>query len=101
YSLWATRVTSRSQIMSACIAPAPLTGESRSRGGGKNRPPGRTSAPPGEEDWVTGLCARRLLKCSYGGLQRLAVIGKVRTLVEPGVSPRYSKRDIELLVGAS
>lgn len=57
-------------------------------------------APPGAEEWVSGLQARRMLGIGYGALQRLAVIGKVTTLVEPGLSPRYRRDDLARLAGS-
>jgi hypothetical protein len=57
------------------------------------------SAPNGSE-WISGLRARQLLGIGYGGLQRLAVLGKVRTLIEPGLSPRYNRADVEKVAEA-
>lgn len=46
-------------------------------------------------DWMTGAAARRRLGVSYSGLQRLAILGRISTLVEPGIPPRYSRADVE------
>jgi hypothetical protein len=56
------------------------------------------SAPSNE--WISGLRARQMLGIGYGALQRLAVLGQVRTLIKPGLSPRYSRADVEQLVQA-
>jgi hypothetical protein len=48
-------------------------------------------------EWITGLAARRRLKCSYGALQRLAVLGQVRTRLALGVPVRYRREDVEAI----
>lgn len=57
------------------------------------------SVPNGSE-WISGLRARQILGIGYGALQRLAVLGKVRTLIEPGLSPRYNRADVEKVAEA-
>jgi hypothetical protein len=52
-------------------------------------------------EWISGLRARKILGIGYGSLQRLAVIGKVKTLVEPGQTPRYRREDVEALAPPS
>ena len=51
-------------------------------------------------NWITGAAARRRLGVSYGGLQRLAVLGQIDTLVEPGIPPRYSREDVDRIARA-
>ena len=54
---------------------------------------------PNDGEWISGLRTpdTRHRLCA---LQRLAVIGKVRTLVEPGLSPRYNRADVERVAAA-
>ena len=52
-----------------------------------------TIDPP--DEWLTGAAARRRLKMSYCGLQRLAILRRVATLIEPGIPPRYSRTDVD------
>jgi hypothetical protein len=52
---------------------------------------------PASGEWITGLAARRLLQCSYGALQRLAVLGQVKTQLAPGVPVRYRRSDVEAI----
>jgi hypothetical protein len=54
-------------------------------------------APPAAEEWISGLKARRCLRVSYGSLARRAILGKVRTRLEPGVAPRYAQDDVEAI----
>jgi hypothetical protein len=51
-------------------------------------------------EWITGLAARRLLRCSYGALQRLAVLGQVKTRLAPGEPVRYHRGDVEAIATA-
>lgn len=50
-------------------------------------------------EWTSGLSARKALGIGYGALQRLVVLGRIRVLVEPGLSPRYHRGDVERLAG--
>lgn len=54
-----------------------------------------------DSQWTSGLQARKALGIGYGALQRLVVLGRIRVRVEPGVSPRYCREDVERLAGAS
>jgi hypothetical protein len=55
-------------------------------------------ASPSSEEWLTGRTARRQLGgISYASLQRLAVLGRIGTLVEPGIPPRYRRSDVARL----
>lgn len=49
------------------------------------------------QEWISGLRARKALGIGYGALQRLAVLGKIRVLVEPGQTPRYNRSDVARL----
>jgi hypothetical protein len=54
-------------------------------------------ASPAAEEWISGLKARKHLRMSYGSLARLAILGKVRTRLEPGVAPRYAQDNVEAI----
>jgi hypothetical protein len=49
--------------------------------------------------WVGVMGAARLARRSAGWVQRQAVVGKVRTKLEPGIPARYSISDIRALIG--
>jgi hypothetical protein len=46
-------------------------------------------------EWITGSAARRILGVGYSSLQRLCVLGRVRTRLDPGVPVRYHRGDVE------
>jgi hypothetical protein len=45
------------------------------------------------------MAAARLAGRSPGWVQRQAVVGKIRTKLEPGIPARYSISDIRALIG--
>jgi hypothetical protein len=51
------------------------------------------------QDWVGVMRAARLAGRSAGWIQRQAVVGKIRTRLEPGIPARYSISDIRALIG--
>lgn len=53
------------------------------------------------KDWISGLRARKALGIGYSGLVRLALVGKIRTKIEPGQTPLYNRADVERLVSKS
>ena len=50
-------------------------------------------------EWITGSEARKILKLSNSALLRLAVLGRVRTRLEPGLAVQYNRADVERLAG--
>jgi hypothetical protein len=50
------------------------------------------------EGWVGVMAAARLAERSPGWVQRQAVVGKIRTKLEPGIPARYSMSDIRALI---
>jgi hypothetical protein len=50
---------------------------------------------PGDNDWISGAESRRIAACSPSALQRAAMLGHVRVKLDPGCTPRYSRRDVE------
>jgi hypothetical protein len=51
-----------------------------------------------EKLWLTGREAARRLKASPYLLMKMGHLGKVRILLEPGTSPRYSAEDVDKLM---
>ena len=49
--------------------------------------------------WIGVMAAARLAERSPGWIQRQAVVGKIRTRLEPGIPARYSISDIRALIG--
>jgi hypothetical protein len=49
---------------------------------------------PTSTSWIGVMAAAKLARRSPGWIQRQAVIGKVRTLLEPGEKARYAESDI-------
>jgi hypothetical protein len=47
--------------------------------------------------WVGVMAAARLAERSPGWIQRQAVVGKIRTKLDPGIPARYSISDIRAL----
>jgi hypothetical protein len=48
--------------------------------------------------WVGVMAAARAARKSPGWIQRQAVVGKIRTRLEPGIPARYSISDIRRLI---
>jgi hypothetical protein len=46
-------------------------------------------------EWLNGRQASRRIGCSPTALQRAALLGQVRTKIEPGIPPRYHRDDVE------
>ncbi len=53
------------------------------------------SAVPTE--FVSGLAARRRLRCGYSGIVRAALLGQIRVEILPGACPRYCSADVDRL----
>jgi hypothetical protein len=46
-------------------------------------------------EWITGREARTLLGgIAFTTLQRLAILGHIRTKIDPGVPPRFHRGDV-------
>jgi hypothetical protein len=45
--------------------------------------------------WLNGRQATKKIGCSPSALQRAALLGQVRTKIEPGIPPRYHRDDVE------
>jgi hypothetical protein len=50
-------------------------------------------------EWINGTEARRILQVSNTRLLRLAVLGRVRTRLEPGFAVQYNRADVEKVAG--
>jgi hypothetical protein len=46
-----------------------------------------------ETEWLSGTAAQRVIGCTWYYLQRLALLGRVRTLIEPGGLVRFRRDD--------
>jgi hypothetical protein len=51
-------------------------------------------------EWVPGSEARRIIGCTYARLKSLALVGKLKVLLEPGISPKYRRADVEAIAAA-
>jgi hypothetical protein len=54
----------------------------------------------GETAWISGQKARARLNVGYGSLVRLALLGRIRTRIEPGIPAKYSARDVEAIAAS-
>jgi hypothetical protein len=50
---------------------------------------------PGSPEWLSGRAASMKIGCSPTALQRAALLGQIRTRLDPGVPPRYHAGDVE------
>ncbi len=50
---------------------------------------------PAASEWLNGRQASKTIGCSPTALQRAALLGQVRTKIEPGIPPRYHRTDVE------
>lgn len=57
------------------------------------------STDPAIAEWITGRQACRVLGCASHALQRAALLGSVRTKIDPGIPIRYHRADVEKLAG--
>jgi hypothetical protein len=60
-----------------------------------------TAAPQPSPSFVSGAAATRIAGVSATRLQRLALLGLVRVELLPGMTPKYSRVDVERLRTAS
>jgi hypothetical protein len=51
-------------------------------------------------EYISGRQACAILECASSSLQRMALLGQVRTDLKPGVPIRYHKGDVEKLKAA-
>jgi hypothetical protein len=51
-------------------------------------------------DWLNGRQAAKIIGCSPTAVIRLALLGQIKARLEPGVSPRYDRRDVETVAKA-
>jgi hypothetical protein len=51
-------------------------------------------------DWINGRQAAQIVGCSPTAIIRAAMLGQVRTKLQPGVPARYHKDDIRKLAVA-
>jgi hypothetical protein len=49
---------------------------------------------PATSEWLNGRQASQTIGCSPTALQRAALIGQIRTRIEPGIPPRYHRDDV-------
>jgi hypothetical protein len=57
--------------------------------------------PATEPDgWINGRQAGQIVGCSPSCIVRAALLGQVRTKLQPGVAPRYHKGDVQKLAVA-
>jgi hypothetical protein len=58
-------------------------------------PPKNPKAPSPGDEWIRANTAVRRFGISAARLSRLALAGEVRTIVEPGSTPRFAASDVE------
>jgi hypothetical protein len=51
-------------------------------------------------EWVNGADACRILSCAPSTLHRMCVLGLIRVKLEPGLAPRFNRKDCERHRGA-
>jgi hypothetical protein len=51
-----------------------------------------------DQEWLSANAARRISGWGVSRLQRLAILGRIRTMNPPGETTRYRREDIERLV---
>ncbi len=55
---------------------------------------------PTAGEWLTGRQASKTIGCSPTALQRAALLGHIRTKIEPGIPPRYHRDDVRRIADA-
>jgi len=54
----------------------------------------QVASPPSSE-WITGRQAAGTIGFAPSALQRAAMLGQIRVKIEPGVTPRYHRGDVQ------
>ncbi len=50
---------------------------------------------PVDNEWLNGAESCRIIGCAPSALQRAAMLGHIELKLDPGCTPRYSRRDVE------
>ena len=54
----------------------------------------QVASPPSSE-WINARQASQMIGRAVSALQRAALLGLIRVKIEPGLSPRYHRDDVE------